>query len=146
MMNIKTTFLAIVALTLMILSTQVLAQDGEEEQGHVFTVSTQQWPFNNLEDIFEMMEENKDLLEKNEFILSQKVLTHQWAGAFSVMIISEYASFEDIAKAQERGTELNEAKYPDEKERDARSDKFAALAGNGMHKDSIVVENLKLGK
>ncbi len=145
-MKFKITAVAIAVLTLMIVPTQVLAQEEEEEQGHVFTVSTYQWPFNNLEEIFEIMEENKDLLDQNEFILGQKVLSHTWAGAFSVMIILEYASFEDITKAQERGTELNEAKYPDEDERDARNDKFAALAGSGMHNDDIVVENLSLSK
>ena len=74
------------------------------------------------------------------------MLSHHWAGAFSVMIILEYANLQDITKAQDRSTKLSEAKYPDEEERDARDDKFAALAGNGMHTDAIVVENLKLRK
>ena len=121
------------------------AQD-DDDDGHIFTVSTLQWPFNNLDDIFEMMEENHELTEQNEFILSQKVLVHQWAGAFSVMFIVEYASFEDIAKAGKRDDELFEAKYPDEEDRDARQDKFAALAGHGMHEDSILQENTSLAK
>ncbi len=121
------------------------AQD-DDDDGHIFAVSTFQWPFNNLDDIFEMIEENHELTEQNEFILSQKVLTHQWAGAFSVMFIVEYASFEDIAKAQQRGTELFEAKYPDEEDRDARNKKFADLAGDGMHEDSILQENTSLAK
>ena len=121
------------------------AQD-DDDDGNIFTVSTQQWPFNNLDDIFEIMEEDHELTEQNEFILSQKVLIHQWAGAFSVMFISEYATFEDIAKAEERGTELIEAKYPDEEDRDARDKKFADLAGDGMHEDSILGENTSLAK
>ncbi len=121
------------------------AQD-DDDDGHIFTVSTFQWPFNNLDEIFEIIEENHELTKQNEFILSQKVLTHMWAGAFSVMFISEYASLEDFAKAQKRDTELFEAKYPDEKDRDAREDKFAALAGDGMHEDNILQENTKLAK
>ena len=121
------------------------AQD-DDVDGTIFTISTFQWPFNNLDDIFEMMEENHELTEQNEFILSQKVLVHQWAGAFSVMFIVEYASFEDIAKAGKRDDELFEAKYPDEEDRDARQDKFAALAGHGMHEDSILQENTSLAK
>ena len=121
------------------------AQD-DDDDGNIFTVSTLQWPFNNLDDIFEMLEENHELTEQNEFILSQKVLVHQWAGAFSVMFISEYATFEDIDKADKRGTELFEAKYPEEEDRDARQDKFAALAGHGMHEDNILQENTKLAK
>ena len=121
------------------------AQD-DDDDGHIFTVSTFQWPFNNLDDIFEMIEENHELTKQNEFILSQKVLTHVWAGAFSVMFIWEYASFEDIAKAEKRDTELYEAKYPNEKDRDALDEKFAALAGDNIHEDHIVQENTKLAK
>ena len=121
------------------------AQD-DDDDGHIFTLSTYQYPFNNLEDIFELMEENHDLTEQNEFILSQRVLNHVWAGAFSVMIIVEYATFEDIAKADERNTELLEAKYPDEEDRDSRQDKFAALAGDGIHEDDILQENTNLAK
>ena len=121
------------------------AQD-DDDDGHIFTVSTHQWPFNNLDDIFKMIEENHELTEQNEFILSQKVLIHQWAGAFSVILIAEYATFEDIAKAGKRDDELFEAKYPDEEDRDARQDKFAALVGHHMHKDNILQENTKLAK
>ena len=137
--------LAVPALLLAITPGNLQAQD-DDDDGHIFTVSTYQWPFNNLDDISEMLEENHELTEQNEFILSQKTLTHRWAGAFSVMFIVEYASFEDIAKAQKRGTELREAKYPEEKDRDARDDKFAALAGNGIHEDHILQENTKLAK
>ena len=116
------------------------------DDGPIFKVSTYQWPFNNLEDILEMIEENHELTEQNEFIVSQKVLTRRWAGVFSVMFIVEYASFEDIAKAQKRGTELNEAKYPEEEDRDARGKKFAALVGDDMPEDHILQENTKLAK
>ena len=145
-MNAK--HMLLLAGTVLLLATtpdSLQAQD-DDDDGHIFTVSTQQWPFNNLDDIFEMMEENHELTEQNEFILSQKVLVHQWAGAFSVMFIAEYASFEDIAKAQQRDTELFEAKYPDEEDRDARNKKFADLAGNGMHEDNILQENTSLAK
>ena len=137
--------LAGIALLLVSAPDSLQAQD-DDEDGHIFTVSTQQWPFNNLDDIFEIMEENHELTEQNEFILSQKVLTHVWAGAFSVMFIWEYASFEDIAKAEKRDTELYEAKYPNEKDRDALDEKFAALAGDNIHEDHIVQENTKLAK
>ena len=115
------------------------AQD-DEDQGHIYTVSTHKWPFNNLEEIFALMEEAQELVEENEFILSRKVLTHSWAGEFSVMIIVEYASMADIDRAQKRGTELFNAKYPDEEEREARSEKLSKLMGTSMHNDSIVQE------
>ena len=145
-MNVRYMLLLAAAALLLAITPATLQAQEEEDDGHIFTVSTFQWSFNNLEEIFEMIEENHELTEQNEFIISQKVLTHQWAGAFSVMIIAEYASFEDITKAQNRGTELFEAKYPDEEERDARNEKFAALTGDGMHEDSILQENTKLAK
>ncbi len=145
-MNARHTLLLAGAALLLASTPGTLQAQDDDDDGHVFTVSTVQWPFNTLDDIFEMIEENHELTEQNEFILSQKVLVHYYAGAFSVMFIAEYASFEDIAKADERGTELFEAKYPDEEDRDARQDKFAALAGNGMHKDNILQENTSLAK
>jgi hypothetical protein len=120
--------------------------EAAEVEGNYYTVSMYQWPIDNLDDIFAAQEEDKDLLEKNEFILSHKVLSHAWAGDFSVMIVNEYASFGDIAKWQKRGTELYEAKYPDEKVRDARDKMFSDLQGSGMHIDNIVQGNPQLTK
>ena len=145
-MNARHMLLAGAALLLTIAPGTLQAQMDDDDDGHFFAVSTFQWPFNNLDDIFEMMEEDQELVEQNEFILSQKWLRHRWAGAFSVMLITEYASFEDVVKAQARNTELNEAKYPKERDRDARDKKFAALAGGRMHKDNILQENTKLTK
>ena len=139
--------LLIVAATLYLAGVSGIAHAQDDgDDGHVFTVSTYQWPFNNLEEIFAMTEENQDLVEQNEYILSRKILTHEWAGDFSVMFIVEYASLADVDKAQERGTELFEAKYPDEEDREARGDKFAALTGTGIHVDSLVRENVALTK
>lgn len=121
------------------------AQD-DGDDGHIFTVSTYKWPFNNLEEIFALMEETQGIVEENEYILSRKVLTHSWAGEFSVMTIIEYASMADIDKAQERGTELFNAKYPDEEEREARNEQLNALMGTAMHNDSILQENPALTK
>jgi hypothetical protein len=137
--------IAAAALCLTSLSGTANAQD-DDEDGHIFAVATLQWSFNNLEEIFALMEENQNLVEQNEYILSRKVLTHEYAGAFSVMTITEYASLADIDKAEDRGNELFEAKYPDEKDRDARGEKFSALVGDGMHVDNIVRENAALSK
>ena len=145
-MNARHMLLLAGAALLLATTTGTLQAQDDDDDGHFFTVSTFQWPFNNLDDIFEIIEENHELTKQNEFILSQKVLTHEWAGAFSVMEITEYASFEDIAKGQKRRTELLEAKYPEEEDRDARDKKFAALAGDGIHEDHILQENTKLAK
>ena len=137
--------IAAAALCLAGLSGTANAQDDGDE-GHIFAVATFQWPFANLEEIFALMEETKDLLDQNEYVLSRKVLSHYYAGAFSVMTIIEYASLADMDKAGDRGNELFEAKYPDEEDREARGEKFAALTGSGMHVDSILRENTALTK
>ena len=126
-------------------SSTAFAQD-DGDDGHVFAVSTYQWPFNNLEDIFALMEETQGLVDENEYILSRKVLTHEWAGDFSVMTIVEYASLADVDKAQERGTALFNAKYPDEADREARGEQFAELTGTSMHVDNILRGNPALAK
>ena len=137
--------IATATLFLASLSGTANAQD-DGDDGHIFVVSTLQWPFANLEEIFALMEETKGLLDQNEYVLSRKVLTHEYAGAFSMMTIIEYASLADIDKAGDRGNELFEAAYPDEEDRKARGEEFTALAGAGLHVDSIVRENAALAK
>ena len=136
---------AVTTLCLFGASVTAFAQD-DGDDGHVFAVSTYQWPFNNLEDIFALMEETQGLVDENEYILSRKVLTHEWAGDFSVMTIVEYASLADIDKAEERGTALFNAKYPDEADREARGEQFAELMGASMHVDYILRGNPALAK
>lgn len=135
----------IAALCLACVSSTTYAQD-DDDDGHIFVVSTHQWPFDNLDEIFALMEETQELVEQNEFVLSRKVLTHLYAGTFSVMTIVEYASLSDIDKAGDRGDELYREKYPDEADRDARGEKFTALVGAGLHDDNIVQENTALSK
>lgn len=144
-MKIRQVLFVVAALGLASVSSTAYAQD-DDEDGHIFVVSTHQWPFDNLDEIFALMEETQDLTEQNEFVLSRKVLTHFYAGAFSVMTIVEYASLADMEKAGTRGNELFEEKYPDEAERTARGEKFTALVGAGLHEDSIVQENTALSK
>ena len=144
-MKTKQVFLVLAALCLVIVSSTAHAQD-DDDNGTIYVVTTNQWPFSNLEEILALMEETHELVEQNEFILSRKVLTHFYAGAFSVMTINEYASLADIDKAADRGSELFLEKYPDEEERDARAEKFIALSGAGLHEDSIVQEYAPLTK
>ena len=109
-MKTKQVFLVLAALCLAIVSSTAYAQD-DDDNGTIFVVTTNQWPFSNLEEILALMEETHELVEQNEFILSRKVLTHFYAGAFSVMTINEYASLADIDKAADRGNELFLEKY-----------------------------------
>ncbi|MGI9221243.1 MAG: hypothetical protein ACR2QS_09440 [Woeseiaceae bacterium] len=144
-MKLKQLVLVVATLCMSVAATVASAQE-DEDSGNIYVVSTLQWPFNNLDEIFEMMEEVKGLVDQNEYVLSRKVLTHFYAGAFSVMTITEHASLADIDKANERGNELFLEAYPDEADREARGEAFLALAGSGMHVDSIVQEVPELTK
>ena len=84
-MNNKSMLVMLIAIVAFYSPSNLMAQD--DDDGNIFTVSIYQWPFNNLDDIFEAMEEDKDLVMNNEFLISRKILVHQWAGAFSVMIV-----------------------------------------------------------
>ncbi len=87
-----------------------------------------------------------DIVEKNEFIISEKVMTHIWGPGWTIVIITEHKEFGDVLKAQSRGTELYEEKYPNEKDREARDDAFAKFGIGIGHVDAIVQDNPKLSK
>ena len=137
--------IAAIAIALLSMPASVSAQDDEPE-GHIFAISTFKVSFEDLEDLYEMWEEDMDLVKDNEYILSQKVLTHQWGPDWSFMIISEYATFADIANSDTRNDELFEAKYKKEKDRDARNAAFAKFHIRDDHEDAIVMEITKLTK
>ena len=135
--------LLLLALPLLAIPVALLAQDDEEE-GHVWTISTYKVNFNDVEELLEMWEEDKVVIAENEFVLSYKVLTHVWGPDWALVVIAEYASFEDIAAATAKRTELFEKKYTSESRRKARTKKIRALFQG--HTDAIVQENPKLTK
>jgi hypothetical protein len=145
-MNINSRIFLVWTSLLLIAAPGVLHAQDDDDDRHFYLVSTYQWPFSNLDEIYEMWEEDLELGKQNEFIISETVLNHYVAGPFSLMTITEYASFEDIHKALERGAELYRAKYPNEENREARNKKFAALVGTNIHEDHILRENPKLAK
>ncbi len=134
----------LIALPLFAIPVALLAQDEEEEKGHVWTISTYKVNFNDIEGLLEMWEEDQGITTENEFVLSSKVLTHLWGPDWTIMIIAEYAKFEDIAAATAKRTELFEKKYTSETRRKARTKKIRALFQG--HTDAIVQENPKLTK
>ncbi len=137
--------ISLIAATLFVAPTALSAQDAEPE-GHFFTISTYTVSFSDLTELSEMWEEDMDLTRDNEFILSSKVMVHQWGSAWSYMTIEEFANFSDINAAQKRGTELYQAKYKEGKVRDDRNAAYAKFNIADGHADTIVKESLKLTK
>ncbi len=136
--------LLLIALPLFAIPVALLAQDEEEEKGHVWSISTYKVEFGDMEDLLEMWEEDQEIVTENEFVLSSRVLTHLWGPDWSIVIISEYAKFEDIAAAQAKQSELYKKKYTNENRRKARDKKRGALVHG--HTDAIVQEDPKFTK
>jgi len=139
-------FVRYIVVALLLLGPVSIPAQEEEERGDFYTIATYTVPFDQLSDYQSLLEEDMDLVEANEFILSRKVMFHQWAPDWSVVVITRYASFEDIAAAQERATELREEKYPDEEEWLERWARWNELTMGGMHVDAIVREVPSLTK
>ncbi len=134
----------LIALPLFAIPVALLAQEDEEEKGHVWSISTYKVKFGDLEGLLEMWEEDWEIIAENELVLSSKLLTHLWGPDWSIMIIEEYAKFEDIAAAQAKQGELYKKKYSSETRRKARNKKQGALIQG--HTDAIVQENPKFTK
>lgn len=71
-----------------------------------------------------------------------RFFTHIWGPDWTVVNITEYESFADIAKAGERFDELWEKKYPDEDDWKAKRDEFMGEVVTYWqgHTDAIVRE------
>lgn len=135
-----TSFAAVLFILAFLCSWQVFAQD---EKPHVFTVTT--WEllspddgsdaeFDSLGTLF-----RENVINKNEFIISRRVMQHLWGkSSLDFVIINEYASFSDIEKASDRNSELIKEAWPDKAERQAYFQ--AVFKYFGKHSDEIYQE------
>lgn len=139
----KPRIVVLAGLCLLLASFSVKAQ--QQQQGNIFVISTYKIPFDRISEYFDFWErENKPRRDQNEFILSQRTLTHVYGPDWTVMFITEYKDLASIQAAQKRGTELFEKQYPDKAKRDELTKKLQSF--NQAHTDAIVVENPKLRK
>lgn len=126
----------------------VFAQDAEEKKeekkGSYFTISTYKVNFNELGEFLETMEEFKEVITENEFILSQKVMRHVWGEDWTVVSVVEYEDFASIEKAQIRMGELYKEKFPDKEKRKEATKRYQSFIKG--HYDSIVQEVASLTK
>lgn len=144
----KLNFISLVLLAFLVSAGSVFAQETEsekeEKKGSYYTISTYKVGFHELSDFLKLMDETKVIITENEFILSQKVMTHVWGEDWSVVTIIEYADFSSIEKAQKRMGELLKEHYPDgEKRKELMAKQQRRVKG---HYDSIVREVASLAK
>ncbi len=139
--------LAVMLLLTFFISSQINAQD---EDPHVFTVSTFEFIFPDDGSIAEWDSLNtlfmENVINQNEYIVSQRVLRHRWGNnSLDIVYVSEYNSFADIEKGQDRRTELFNEAWATEEERDAFNDALFRYFGN-RHSDEIYQEVMKQRK
>lgn len=143
-MKIRQITILLLSLAFFCGSSVLFAQE-EEEQGHVYAISTWKVRFDQLEEFLDLWEkENHPIAMQNEYILSTKVLTHLWGPDWSIVTITEYEKFEDIAAAWKKFNELFEKKYPNKNQRDKLQKKMRSYSL--AHTDAIVQEVPKLTK
>ncbi len=82
----------------------------------------------------------ENVINKNEYVVSQRVLRHMWGNnSLDIVYITEYHSFTDIEKGQNRGNELFNEAWATEEERDAFNDARFSYFGD-RHSDEIYQE------
>ena len=122
----------------------VLAQEEKEEEGHVFTISTDKVQFQNVDKIMKLWEEYwKPVNAKNEYIKSFRVFTHLWGSDWTIVAISEYESMAAIEASWVRGEEISKEMFPDGEYEEKLAEMQAMMLG---HTDNIVLEVPSLRK
>jgi len=116
----------------------------QDEDPHVFTVTALQLlnpeggtfaEFDSLNTIY-----MENVINKNEFILSQRSLQHLWgSNSQDYVYITEYARFGDIEKGNDRNTELFREAWITTEERRAYNQAIGKYFGT--HSDEIYQED-----
>ena len=144
-MKLKQSILFTFTLTFLALTSSFVLAQEQEEQGHVFTISTYKVKFGQVNKYLDLLKEfNQSRAEQNEFLISQKVFTHRWGPDWNIVTIREFEDFASIDKWQKRNQELRIKMYPDKTERDKISMQINEL--RLAHTDAIVTEVPKLRK
>ena len=82
-----------------------------------------------------------NVIKKNEYIISQRVLRHMWGNnSLDLVFITEYKSFTDIEKGQNRTAELFRETWATSEERQAYNKAVGKYFGN-RHSDEIYQED-----
>jgi hypothetical protein len=112
----------------------------QEEEPHVYTIVT--WESLDPEGGSNAERDSlgairiENVVNKNEFILNQSVMTHMYGSNSSdFVVITEYKSFADIEKATKRNGELFREFMPDSEKRAEFWKAFGAYFGK--HSDEI---------
>ena len=127
-------------------TTGALAQDeGEQEQGHVFTLQTWKVKFGETDAYLDFYEKEwLPLVKQNEFVLGHRAFEHFWGPDWTILFVEEFESLGAMAQAHEKYDELWEKKYSDKAERKAVMKILSDFEWG--HTDAIVTEVPRLNK
>ena len=134
-------FMAI-AMTLLLFSSTLFAQDDAPTRPAYLTATTMHWNMDNDDfDMEEWIAVEKEYLDKvtgkNELVVGSGFFLHRFTADNTELIyVRSYASWEDIDKVGDRDTELEEAAWPDKEARDAFLDNRMAYYDD-RHSDEI---------
>ena len=132
----------LVIVLLFSISSKLHAQDST---AHIYTVSTLKVPIEKVEDFLNNWEKYvTPVIKQNEYVISEKLLTHLWGPDYTVLLIDEYKSWEDIKAADKRYDEIAKIMEPDKDKRNEIDKLFSPLY-NG-HSDAILMEYTKTTK
>jgi len=141
----RLTQIFVIAIVAMLFSSIALAQD----EGHFYSVTT--WKISvpadgsnsELNELFKEWYEK--ITSKNDKVLSQKVLRHVTGSDMrDWVVISEYASWNDMDAAGDMQSKLVEEAWPNEDDRSAWFAKFGKYTVT--HSDEILQEKPELTK
>lgn len=108
-----------VAVCFLMFSNVAFAQ--EEEEGHIYIVTTFKMAMpegGNAEERDALVMELNEAQKSNEKVLSSKNLRHRYGNDFrDWVVITEYATWADIEEAANINQELNRKKWPDDEKR-----------------------------
>lgn len=118
-----------------------LAQDSGSNS--VFTIMTFKTTIpegGSRAEFAELMKQwTEKVTKKNDKILSERVMRHlSGSDSRDLVIVTEYASWNDVEAAQDKQGELVKAGWPDEEKRKAYNKKLNSYLGN--HSDEIFSE------
>ena len=117
----------------------------QTSEGHIYTVTTMKIPLEKIDEFLGNWEKYvTPTIKKNEYIVSEKLLTHIWGPEWTVLLIDEYKTWNDIDASDKRYEELFKAAEPD-KDKRMEIGKIFTPYYNG-HSDAIVMEQIQLTK
>ena len=123
------------------------AQD--EPKGHLYTVTT--WKFSipqdgspaELDSLLKVYQDK--VVVKNDKIISQKVWRHYWgADLRDWVVVSEFATWDDIEAAGDEGNKLSKEAWPDKADRQKFYKAFFKYVVT--HSDEIYMDQPDLAK